>query len=566
MNGYGIRHLERKSPFKYNIDALVTRGNSIFGYGWIFHEASEIKKASLKLSVRPQGKCIIPIVHGRPRDDVAKAYPNNHQALYSGFIVYGGWQGQALEGAQLICSTESGEEFSTPIPIQQLDKKWTEESDPSTKLLIYKLLLKRFFSLLSNGNFKGLIEKSRRYFSRMPSNSNDPVKEITSLWIREGRPEVTLIIDHDLGGGANSFRKKVVEDELKKGHIVILFTYHVLLLQYVLEIYTKNSSKRFSIDIDSLLALPQSIKISRIFYNTGVSFERPEDLPILLTTMSERHKIPLTLAINDYFVICPSQFLLDHRGKYCDIPSINVCKECLSKNEFGFISLFLDRDIKIWRNRWEQALQTASEIICFSKSSKKLLEKAYPLLDFQEKIVIRPHRVSPPSKVPKINLESDLHIGVVGHINIHKGGYVIKELADHIKRKGLPIRITVFGTIEGACDPKVVRLLGEYKFDELPTLIESSGANIFFMPSICPETFSYVTHELIQMRLPLVCFNLGAQAERVATYEKGLILPIDITSEEIIKRLQAFHQRLRTAGNDVEKHYEQSTPLYQCGM
>ncbi len=187
-------------------------------------------------------------------------------------------------------------------------------------------------------------------------------------------------------------------------------------------------------------------------------------------------------------------------------------------------------------------------------------------MDFQEKIVIRPHRVSPPSKVPKINLESDLHIGVVGHINIHKGGYVIKELADHIKRKGLPIRITVFGTIEGACDPKVVRLLGEYKFDELPTLIESSGANIFFMPSICPETFSYVTHELIQMRLPLVCFNLGAQAERVATYEKGLILPIDITSEEIIKRLQAFHQRLRTAGNDVEKHYEQSTPLYQCGM
>jgi glycosyltransferase involved in cell wall biosynthesis len=48
------------------------------------------------------------------------------------------------------------------------------------------------------------------------------------------------------------------------------------------------------------------------------------------------------------------------------------------------------------------------------------------------------------------------------------------------------------------------------------------------LPSIWPETFSYVTQELMSLGVPLVCFDLGAPAEcvrhiAVATTEAALL-------------------------------------------
>jgi 1,4-dihydroxy-2-naphthoate octaprenyltransferase len=55
----------------------------------------------------------------------------------------------------------------------------------------------------------------------------------------------------------------------------------------------------------------------------------------------------------------------------------------------------------------------------------------------------------------------------------------------------------------------------------------------FLVPSICPETYSYTTDEIMQMGYPLIVFDLGAPAERVKNYELGKI----ISKENIIKEL-----------------------------
>jgi len=65
------------------------------------------------------------------------------------------------------------------------------------------------------------------------------------------------------------------------------------------------------------------------------------------------------------------------------------------------------------------------------------------------------------------------------------------------------------------------------------------------LPSIWPETFSYVAEELMQLGVPLAVFNMGAPAERVAQYENGMVID-RVDAAHALQQLRAFHAKLRT--------------------
>lgn len=65
-------------------------------------------------------------------------------------------------------------------------------------------------------------------------------------------------------------------------------------------------------------------------------------------------------------------------------------------------------------------------------------------------------------------------------------------------------------------------------------------------PSIWPETFSYVAQELVELDLPVACFDLGAPAERLRNYSKGMILK-ETTASAILDDLISFHRRIYPA-------------------
>ncbi|UUZ71780.1 glycosyltransferase [Polaromonas sp. P1(28)-8] len=209
-------------------------------------------------------------------------------------------------------------------------------------------------------------------------------------------------------------------------------------------------------------------------------------------------------------------------------------------NGEGFATLFTSSNILIWREKWGRALMAADHIICFSSSSKTLLKRAYPSLE-ERRVLIIPHAAE--ERIhwqPRINLSTGLHLGVVGSIGVHKGAAIVQKLADEIAERQLPIRITVFGSIDLPCEPSVVAVTGPYRVEELPLMIEKSGANVFIVPSICPETFSYVTQELMTMNVPVVCFDFGAPAERVGAYDRGLVLPIT-SAHQLLDDVLEFH-------------------------
>ena len=61
--------------------------------------------------------------------------------------------------------------------------------------------------------------------------------------------------------------------------------------------------------------------------------------------------------------------------------------------------------------------------------------------------------------------------------------------------------------------------------DDLVELIEANRINLALFPSVCPETFSYVTEEMIRLELPIVAFDLGAPGERLRSYRNGRLAP-----------------------------------------
>jgi glycosyltransferase involved in cell wall biosynthesis len=118
-----------------------------------------------------------------------------------------------------------------------------------------------------------------------------------------------------------------------------------------------------------------------------------------------------------------------------------------------------------------------------------------------------------------------------------------KKIAREIKAKGLNVKMTLFGTIDRYIDNSVIEIKGEYNKQDLPMLIKKSGVNVVLFPSICPETFSYVTHEIISFGLPIASFNLGAQAEAISKYKNGLILN-SYNPKIIIEKLKTFHKKI----------------------
>ncbi|MCA3161486.1 MAG: glycosyltransferase, partial [Burkholderiales bacterium] len=124
----------------------------------------------------------------------------------------------------------------------------------------------------------------------------------------------------------------------------------------------------------------------------------------------------------------------------------------------------------------------------------------------------------------------------------HKGSLFIQSLAREIGRHHADVKIVVIGTIEATSDPLVVTQTGPYRHDDLTGLIEKSGANVFLFPSIWPETFSYVVEEMMTMSLPVASFNLGAPAERLENYQKGLLLN-STDPATVLDDLISFHRK-----------------------
>ena len=537
----GVARPVTKDPvtkdIEYEIARLVTKYNRIFGSGWIFHPVMALSHLTLALRLADGTKASIPVQHSKASEYVYDAFPQHANAKRAGFVVYGGWRGGRLTETTMNAEFADGSIIRIAAPFVALD-----DDRISPPVLPSRGQMRRAWGLLKRGRVSALVRKmlsSRRVIT--DGTISSIIGEITR--VTAGR-RVLLIVDHNLGGGANLYREQLIAKHRAAGRIVLLLCFDLASMDYILDIRGA-ARMSFATQLEIVSQLAARDGLDEVFVNDAVSFPNPEHLARILTHLACAYPLPLTIAIHDYLTICPSQFLLNRNGRFCGVPPTEVCRTCLPENTFGFCSLAEDGAIESWRTVWRDCLAAASRILCFSNSSKELVRKAYPDLP-EHKFDVRPHMIEHlPTRLPTIAREEPLHIGVVGHIGFHKGAEVVRRLAGEIEARRLAIRITIIGTVDADCNPVVVTSTGPYQMGRLPDLIENAGANLFLLPSICSETFSFVTQELIMMKLPVVCFDLGAPAERIAAYARGRVVPLGDASD-LLDALIEFHASLQS--------------------
>ena len=239
---------------------------------------------------------------------------------------------------------------------------------------------------------------------------------------------------------------------------------------------------------------------------------------------------------HDHYLMCPTRHLLNADSRYCELPDPSVCVSCLPNNAHCLDVPLRSTNIVLWREQWGQVLAGASSIRVFSPSSRELLRRMWP--EFDSKVVLTPHDTA---HIPQRDLspapESPLHIGVVGRIAAHKGAAKVARLARHIEETGANARITVFGTLEEPAPTSVVSQTGTYSAQALPALCAERGVNAFWFPSTWPETFSFVVHEMKAMGLPVLAYDVGAQADTLADDDRHRVVSLDMSADDILTTL-----------------------------
>lgn len=531
----------------YSLDRMTARRGRVYGWGWVFHR--ECRVSSVVLTARANGDTEgrIECAYGLQRPDVGATHPDVSWATTSGFLASGELpKGRILELFLEICFPSRD-----PLRIDLRPLVTYGNTDQLKVLKVVRRLTSSAIRHLLRGDIKGLLHKTREKLILLGGAARTAKNETHALIdaIRHAPSRPLLIIDHNMGGGANFYRDRLINQRRATGQSIVLIYYDLQTLDYRIHYLEQEHDRTFRVEsFDVLSDVARVVGFNEIFVNNAVSWDEPLLVAKYLLQLRDFCQAKLTVVIHDYFPICPSWTLLDDQGRFCKVPGIERCRECLSNHRGLFSTLVQNRNIDEWREAWGSCLHAADSVLCFSQSSVDLLRRAYPSLD-PTRVLVTPHTVDylPPRK-PRIIRDAALHIGVVGEITEHKGSGIVKRMAESIAEQRLPVQITVIGTIDIPCDPSIVHVTGPYRREDLATIIEHQGVNLCFLPSIWPETFSYVTEELIRLGVPIAVFDIGAPPERVREYRYGLVLK-EIDAKYALDRLVAFH-----AGLSQETH------------
>lgn len=534
--------LNADPDLRYGIDRMLARGRRIFGWGWVSHPTRTIDALTLVLD-GDGWESRLPVSHGLVRSDVKEAFPQLPDAESSGFIA----TGYIPRGPVRHWSLEA--EFGDGGKAE-LDITSAADGGPARRRLREAgYVLRAVARRLGRGDVKGIVQRARAQNYLAPSLDDAAVgRELRARLA--GAARVTIVFDHNMGGGANVYRRTIIDERLAAGATVLLCTYNLPTLDYRLHLLRSGGAEE-TFRIASFLPLEAVVghaAVDELFLNSPVSFDEPLVFAEWLAALRIDHpRLRLTVAINDYFYVCPSFVLLNADGRYCGIPALSQCVVCLARHRASYVRLSPPTEIGPWRAIWGRCLAAADELRCFSQSTRELLLRAYPSLD-DARISVIPHRVDfAPARLPKCDPRAPLVIGIIGQISVQKGALVVKEMLARIDREQRDIRVVVIGALDIRIASGRLQVTGPYQRDDLVDLVEANHVNMLFFPSICPETFSYVVEEMMRLRLPIVAFDLGAPGERLRNYDRARLCT-EVSADAALATLVDFHRQL--AGGD----------------
>jgi len=529
------------SELRYGIDRLETRGARIFGWGWIADPARRIDDVALRVCGDGWER-VLPASSGLARDDVVRVHPSLPHARFSGFVVTG-YAGQppfrrlALELAYADGGRREIDVTGSLARDRAEARKWRE----------VRWLASAAWRRVRQGDFRGIVRRIRAQDYTAPSLPDPDIGAALAPELSPGRP-LTVVFDHNMGGGANHYRRTLIAERLAAGGTVLLCTYNLPTLDYRLTVHAHGTDER-TFRLSTFLVLEglfERMAVAELVVNSPVSFDEPLLFAEWVARLRRAHPATrLVVTAHDHFSVCPSFVLLDADGRFCGVPSLDVCARCLPRHRASYVTLSPPTTIPEWRASWGRCLAAADEIRCFSEATRTLILRGHPTLD-PVRLSIVPHVLDyRPERRPALRHAAPLTIGIFGNISPQKGALVVRDVLTRIERDHPDVRIVVAGTLDVAVESPRLHVTGPYRREDMVDLIESHGINMILFPSICPETFSYVVEEMMLLRMPIAAFDLGAPGERLQSYELGRLCA-SVDAAAMLATMLDFHHGLAT--------------------
>ena len=318
----------------------------------------------------------------------------------------------------------------------------------------------------------------------------------------------TIVFTHNLGGGTLNYEKQY----FNKNNILVIRkisyrTDSVFLFE--------TDTVKVPIFFNKAFNLLKTFKPKTVVVNSLCSYMHFEKILSFIKKnySSSFHKY----LIHDFHCIC-MKYNLVMNEQYCSL----LCEHCR-----------LRVNTSKWREVWQEYFKILDEVICFSQSSKKMLLQVYPML--KNKISVIPHSMDY-CTFTKISIDNACNIAVVGNCSsVPKGKNVIKHLIPLVKRlKKRKLYIVGKAPFLFHRNSKYIKYTGEYDLKSLPEILVSGQIEVIVFTSILPETFSYAISEFMQLGLPIVSLDLGAQGEKLHNYPKAVLVS-DLKPETIIQ-------------------------------
>jgi glycosyltransferase involved in cell wall biosynthesis len=264
------------------------------------------------------------------------------------------------------------------------------------------------------------------------------------------------------------------------------------------------------------------------------------ELPGVLIDLLNELYVPYDWSIHDYYTICPRIQLIGRSGVYCGEPDARACNECLAHlgDDQGRP---VNAPIETWRAGFSRHLAKARRIFAPSEDARKRITSHFPHV----KVLLRPHPETFPALetlVAGSRLGETVHVAVLGTIVRAKGSEKLLACARDARARRLPLRFHVLGSTDRDVAFRRlgnVQLTGRYREEEAFVRLAGLGCDLAFLPSVSPETFMFTLSLAMHARLYVVCFDLGAQVERLKAWGWGRALPLHSSPEAINRILQS---------------------------
>ena len=258
------RRMTDASELRYGIDRLETRGARIFGWGWIADPARRIDDVALRVCGDGWER-VLPASSGLARDDVVRAHPALPHARFSGFVVTG-YAGKppfrrlALELAYADGGRREIDVTGSLARDRAEARKWRE----------VRWLASAAWRRLRQGDFRGIVRRIRAQDYTAPSLPDPDIGAALAPELSPGRP-LTVVFDHNMGGGANHYRRTLIAERLAAGGTVLLCTYNLPTLDYRL---TRACARDGRADV-SPLDIPGARELVRAHGGRGALRQQP---------------------------------------------------------------------------------------------------------------------------------------------------------------------------------------------------------------------------------------------------------------------------------------------------